>query len=437
MNKPTKYWPKPKGRTLSASSDLDLYYLSMNLAYKYGSFSKEILSEELSERVKGLMLIRELSPSALDKLLKELKAFGWVDGDINTNSGSFDIKSFKLTDEGHVAFELYNSNRRKFLHELIMKMQFEYTIPAWFVNRLWQINPEGQGQVVIPSPLKSWNPTGRMWENNEWDDELNFQTLESKRIINIVAKGAFEVEDRLWLETVKNKWEGHGKIKRKKYHSKQEVTHYSPRRRLALAMQAAAVHILFNLNNPQNNLSEFHTLKSPLEPRSFSAWCPRLDELELIFYTDFNPKIPGRIIFPVASFKKGNFRKEKYEELSSICNLNNEHLCIHRPNWISIKQSFLEVLYSETQNIHRRTKALYVSVQDVRDEVCRQIRISSTAFNEYLYNATLESLDGVSEFRISLETDVREDQRNSFQQRRRSVIINNQLISLIAITKSK
>jgi hypothetical protein len=436
LNNKKKYWPKPKGRSLSASSDLDLFYLSMNLAQKYGSFNKEILADELSERVKGLILIRELSQTALDKLLKELKAFGWVDGDITTDNGSFDIKSFKLTEEGKAAYDLYGKSKRKFLHLLIRKMQDEYTIPAWFVNRLWQINPEGQGQVIIPAPIKSWNPSGRLWENNNWDEELEEQTLASKKIINTIAKGSFEVQNEIWINEVKKAWTNQGKSIRKKYQGKKDVTHYSPRRRLALAMRAAAVQLLFNVNDPHTNKSEISSTKSPLEPRSFSAWCPRLDELELIFYTDFNPRIPGRIIFPVASFKNEVAIQGKYEEIVSIHNLKNEHICLHRPNWDDFRQLFQEVLFIETQNIYKKTRALYVSVQDVRDEVCRQLRISSSSFNEYLHLATLESLDQDSKFRISLETDIREDQRNSYQQRRRSVIINNKLISLIAITKA-
>lgn len=436
MSKKSPYWLKPKGRSLSASSDLDLFYLSMNLAHKYGSFSKESLAEELGERVKGLILIRELSPSAIDKLLKELKAFGWVDGDISTTNGSFDIKSFKLTTEGTKAFELYKTNKRKFLHLLIKKMHEEYIIPGWFVNRLWQINPKGQGQVIIPAPVKSWNPSERLWENKEWDEELEDQTLESKRIINRMAKGSFEIDNNIWIEEVKNAWISQGNSIRKKYQGKKAVTHYSPRRRLALAMRAAAVHILFNVEIPESKISEFNTSKSPLEPRSFSAWCPRLDELELIFYTDFNAKIPGRILFPVASFKEEVIIKDKYEEIKSIKNLHGEHICLHKPKWSNIRQTFLEVLFTETQNIYKSTKALYVSVQDVRDEVCRQIRISSSSFNEYLYQATIESLEKDSTLRISLETDIREDQRNSYQQRRRSVIIDNKLISLIAITKA-
>lgn len=408
----------------------------MNLAQKYGSFSKEILAEELSERVKGLLLIRELSPSALDKLLKELKAFGWVSGDITTQNGSFDIKSFKLTESGKTAYDLYNSNNREFLHLLIRKMHEEYTIPGWFVNRLWQINPKGRGQVIIPAPVKAWNPSGRLWENKEWDIELEEQTLESKRIINKLATGSFEVEDSNWIDEVKNAWLSQGETVRKKYQGLKDVTHYSPRRRLALAMRAAAVHILFNTSIPSTKKSEFNTIKSPLEPRSFSAWCPRLDELELIFYTDFNPKIPGRIIFPIASFKDKVAISGKYEEINEIQNLEGKHICLHKPEWVKLKPLFLEVLYIESQVLYRRTKALYVSVQDLRDEVCRQLRISSASFNEFLHLATIESLEKESNLRISLETDIREDQRNSYQQRRRPVIVNNNLISLIAITKA-
>ena len=56
--KVSKYWTTPKRRSLSASSDLRLFYEVIEFINKFESVSKKQIKQELSARVKGLKLIK-------------------------------------------------------------------------------------------------------------------------------------------------------------------------------------------------------------------------------------------------------------------------------------------------------------------------------------------------------------------------------------------
>jgi hypothetical protein len=79
---------------------------------------------------------------------------------------------------------------------------------------------------------------------------------------------------------------------------------------------------------------------------------------------------------------------------------------------------------------------LYVSLLDVRDEVCRQLRLSTTIFDKFLAHAFRESLHSEAAQSISIESDVREDQRSGSGLLRRPVWIDGVPYSLVAIGKT-
>lgn len=428
-------WPRPKSRNLSASSDLKLFYESLKIFQRLGIASKKELSEELSDRVKGIVHIKELSKTAIDKLFSELKLFNWIDFYINAEVGEYDKDRYALTLSGMVAVEEYESNNRLFLNKLIQKMQSEYVIPGWFIDRLWRLNPKGQGQIIIPSPMKSWEPKSRKNTDCNWSDELKIQSQNTVETIRKVLPGSFRIKNDFWINSVEQAWNRLSKQKIRKENSRDS---YSPRLRLNLAMREAAINLMFHNTLYGEKKPDIDFKKQPLQPRSYMAWCPRLDELELIFYSDFNSKIPGRIIFPVSVYK-GNedFVDNNYEHILDIRNRELKELYLYRPIWNQqFERLFSKTIYEESQRLYNKTKALYVSAQDLRDETCRILRISSSYFNECLEKVFDLSLLPNSEYTISLETDIREDQRSAFQRLRRAVLVKNKLISLVAITRT-
>lgn len=422
-----QYWPTPKRRSLAASSDLRLFYEAMVFIDNFRLVSKKQLKDQMSSRVKGLKLIKHLSDTGTENLIKELKSFGWIIADRPTFEKS-EIGVYKLTNEGIQVLKTYKRNKRDFLNLLIQKMHMEYAIPGWFIDRLWRLNPNGQGQIIIPTPLKKWNPKSRNWSNNSWDNELRKQVVLSYDTIITLDRNSFPINRDIWLNSVQEAWDRMSYLKKR---NDVDTPKFAPKSRLTLAMKEAAIGLLFGNVLPLSEENDFGSNKAPLAPRSYMAWCPRLEELELIFYTDYNPSIPGRLIVPVSVFKQ-NSKLVDNEFINGITNLKGDTLALHRPNWNSFRKLFTETLYRVYTNWFLKSKSLYVSIQNVRDEVCRQLRISSSCFEELLSKAIEDSLHREIHMTISIETDVREDQRQQLE--RRPVNLNGKFCSLIAIT---
>lgn len=439
---PSKTWSTPKSRDVGLFTDLRLFSEALELASEQAFITKHYLIEELPQRVRGLLFVERQGSRGVEHLIRELRSFGWL-RPIGASPKSLDSTKYFLTDEGKQARKQFKYNERDFLRLLTAHMHRLYTIPGWFVHRLWTINPKGQGEVVIPAPPPDWRPSSREWEDKAWTEELGIQTKESLQIINNVCLGAFPIEEKLWIDSVEEAWNRLSNLKQRKVtrpsneavgKAKERMKTYTPRRRLAMAMREAAVKLLFSSKPPSSDEPDFWMSKEPLLPRTYMAWCPRLEALELIFYTDVHPLVPGRLIFPTSVFR--SFAPANaYEKLDTIRNPDEEPLWLHRPEWELMRNSFFSVLIQEHQRAYARVGSLYVPLLDVRDEVCRQLRLSAACFEYFIEKALRESLRPDSKWSISVETDIREDQRSAHRLIRRPVWINGTPHSLIAIAE--
>jgi len=425
------YWKTPISRGLGVFNDLKIFYEALELGQKTKFFSIEQLKEELSMRVKGLIFIQTITNTAANNLIRELKAFQWIKP-INNES-----TIFTLTKEGYKAIEIKKKSDRVFLHYLITKMQEIYSIPGWFVQRLWDLNPNGQGQIVIPTPMKDWHPKKKGKKSAGWNNNLNQQIINVHKNIHHIDKNIFPIEVDTWCSRVREKWEKLNKVR--------SAETYFLKERLSLAMQETTVEYFFGNSLPNTTKRDFNHKYPPLPLRNYHAWCPRLLELELIFYTDFQSKIAGRLLFPVSIFRSLNQSNDDFEVLTIVKNPLGKYLSIHRPNWFCddnskwyiCEKNFLNSLRDEYYKIYRKSGNHYVSLQDVRDRVCRLQRISATYFDEllnYVFQATLRN---DAQYNISLETDIREDQKAGYQRNRRTILIDNVPCSLIAITPNE
>ena len=210
--------------------------------------------------------------------------------------------------------------------------------------------------------------------------------------------------------------------------------HYSQRNRLSLAMKTIVVRKFFSRTNPQTNRMDFPNKRSDMTHRSFMVWCPRLESFNMIFYTDNNPEIPGRLLFPISSFREqadtSRFTKKEF-----VKDANNHHLWLHTPKWENIKQEFIETLIEVYETYYDKQTIIYISLQDIRDEVCRLLRISPTLFETFLQKTYELSIRREIRHTISLETDLRLDMK--LQINRRGVFLNGIMYSLIAIKPSE
>jgi hypothetical protein len=198
-----------------------------------------------------------------------------------------------------------------------------------------------------------------------------------------------------------------------------------------MAMRTASISLMFG-NNYGEQID--FTFKTPLiKERTFMAWCPRLESLELIYYSDSYPDLPGRLLFPISNFKSFKDSNQNFEVVESIRSPNGGYLHLYQPKWENTKDRFLTVLFKTYQILHNKERILYVPLQEVRDEVCRILRLSSSSFEFFLEECFKSSLLKKINFSIALETDVRKDQTSGYQILRRPVYIQGVPHSLIAI----
>jgi hypothetical protein len=441
-----KTWPIPQIRGVGFFSDSSIYLEVLKYGLEVEYFTKSDLMGILSNRVKGLLYSKSISKTAINNLLVELKEFRWIEYFLAKNYHTIDSTIFNekevygISELGISVYQTSLSDKDFFDDTIISQLNKIYSTPGWFVQRLWDLNPDGQGQIIIPSPPKIWNPNRRSWNDNQWSIELNKIVAETYVKIKSVLPTAFPIGLEELCDATEERWVAIGNSKpRKDAALKEKKNEFTPRKRLALAMREAVIKKWFQNKNPKTLKDDFEAKNDPLHSRTYSYWCSKLEELGLINYTDYNSRIPGRLIYPISTYNSTSNKPEFYRVILDVKNLEKKPLLIFKPTFDddNIRNIFIETLFEEYSRINRKTKSLYISSQDLRDEVCRVLKFSSYLFDLFLEQTVNFSANGNIKYRISLETDIREDQQSRSQMQRKPVYFNKRIISLIAITYAK
>jgi hypothetical protein len=417
-----RLWPMPRQRAIGSFSDLTLYVDALECARDSDGITAVLLRSALAPRLRSSRRVKDQALSTLRSVLAELEAFGWL-----SRRDAVPEPRFSLTTDGKTA--LQTADERSFLRLLATQLHAAYTIPGWFVARLWTINPQ-TGEVIVPAPAHGWSATGSARAEAKWGPELQDETTAARRRAQQANPGAFPVSDDAWLDAVGQAWLHVLTRKRRKLTPGEDAFPWS-RSGLALAMRMAALHLLFAAT-PYGQAAPDIEVGRPLSVKTFKPWCPRLQSLELVAYTDWHPSVVGRLLFPTAVFR--NEDGAPFEELPTIRHPDGRPLFLHQPSWQSLRERFWSTLATVYQGIARVTGLRYVSLFDVRDEVCRRLRISPTLFDRYLGRA-LEEPQPESGWQLSLETDVREDVRSGGQLERRPISVAGIRYTIIALAR--
>lgn len=431
----SRLWPKPIAREVGLFTDLALYAETLQIVQERGAVTAVTLRSEIGQRLQKMRLVKSQSPRTIERLLRELRLFNWLELK-RENKSSLDSLPHLITKEGIEALAWSKEDPRRFRRLLAVKMHRVYTVPGWFVARLWEINPEGQGDVILPAPLDDWRPPSRGWSDAEWDRVLHEQILAAARCARDAIPTAFPVTDEDWVRAVKKTWVRLSSLHPRGRRPEEEPRRrtYSPRARLRLAMREAAVGLLFDNTPYGSRCGDYPGNRPPIYPRTFMGWCPRLETLELIFYTDWHPAIPGRLLFPTAAFRD-YASLDRFELLRDIRHPHGEYLWLHQPQWDDFRVLFLDALIDAHQRLSRRVGSLYVSLLDVRDETCRQLRLSALHFDDFLEHVLDEMPSSDFPWSISVETDIRAEQSSGYGLLRRPVYLDGVPHSLIALAR--
>lgn len=416
-------WPNPSLYGVGHFTDLRLYFEALHIAKQYDRFSSTILQKELPERVKGLVFVEGFQKTTFQDLIRELLRFDYIEKADNL---------YRITDEGRRYLSLVAFDKHVAMDELLEKTQKVFVTPAWFIDRLWKLNPRGQGQIVVPAPIKEWKTKSRKWNDYKWNSELEDICAQTYNMVNKALPGSFPIDETLWMEQLMKEYERKGGLLPPKSVKAADISDviYNPRARLSLVMKDVSVKNLFSITRPNSDQREFSNIRSQMSHRSFMIWCPRLESFGLLFYTDYKKEIPGRLLFPTSVYKQ-DFTNTNYSPKPFLTRLDGECLHLHTPTWESMGKLFVDTLLEVYDVFYNREGIMYISLQDIRDEICRVLRINPTTFEIFIQNTYEYSLKRKIAYTISLETDMRQDMKK--QLNRRGVYINGILNTLIAI----
>ena len=427
---PKASWPLPKLYGVGNFTEFGLYQVALTIAKTNGYINQDVLMSEIPQRIKGLVVVDSISSTSYEYLIRELLHFQFIE---KINKTSEKTEKYFITSFGESYLSLCVTNSSAAMDLLLEKMQDVFITPAWFVKRLWELNSIGQGQIVIPLPLKEWHPKSRVWTDKNWNQELEMVSRETAILVQKKIPGSFPFDIDKWVEALEKEYVRLGSQKPKSNipDVKDEDVHFSVRNRLSLAMKTVSVRKFFSRENPQTKDFDFQNKRSDMTHRSFMVWCPRLAAFNMIFYTDNNPEIPGRLLFPVSVFKHDGNNLSSYIKKGFIRDPNGMTLYLHSPKWDDFKTYFIDTLVEVYQKYYNKQTIIYISLQDIRDEVCRLLRINPHTFELFLQKTYELSILHKIPYSISLETDLRLDMK--IQINRRGVYLNGILYSLIAL----
>jgi hypothetical protein len=410
-------------------SDLSLYADALALADELHGITAPLLRENLGPRFRSLQLVKQQSASAAQKLLQELQFFGWLKALESPNKSRHQPEAV-ITPPGRLALDQAKGDRRTFVRSLTERLHQLYVVPGWFVDRLWTINP-GQGEVILPSPSDAWSPTPSTRRAKAWTAELEDETLQAAARARTTNPHAFPVDDLTWSHTVRVAWERlRDRRVRRPSSSRDPVT--GSRSGLTLALRAASLTLLFS-KTPFGHGEPDIESQRPFTPRTFRPWCPRLQALELIGYTDWHPDVQGRLLFPTALFRTSG-DDGQFEAIPAIRHPDGRTLFLPQPSWEVWRERFWHSLAMVYDESFHRVRARYVSLPDVRDEVCRRLRLSPARFNLFLEHA-LAQVPEDGGWHLSIETDMREDLRTARGLVRRPVYVKGVPHTLISVSR--
>jgi hypothetical protein len=419
----------PQERNIGTFSDLPFFVDALDRAQDVQGISAAHLQDVLAPRLRALRRVERRALSTVRGVLEELRLFGWVARVLGLPDRKDPV--YSITPDGKHALAAARTAPRLFLRLLAARLQAVYTIPGWFVARLWTINPH-QGEVILPSPAHGWAPSARARTAGAWTGELEQEAVLAARRARTANAAAFPVTDDHWLAAVSQAWQHVCNRKRRKAVAGPEDKMLWSRGGLLLAMRMAALQLLFDRAPYPNGEPDF-TSPRPLSVKTFKPWCPRLQALELVGYTDWHAAVVGRLLFPTAVFRT-DAEPDRYEELPGIRHPDGRRMFLHQPAWASVRDRFWAILPDVYRGIAGHTQARYVALLDIRDEVCRRLRLSPLGF-ESCFARALDEPVLAGGWQLSIETDVREDQRSGGQLERRPVYVGNVPYTLLALTR--
>jgi len=377
--------------SLARESDPRILASVLEVLKQYGALPTSQISLALRER--GLSFKKDKAYT----VRKEFEFLGWI---------QIETDLWELTSVGRKIAEAHPTSQLDlFARTLIVAHESLSTQGATkLLHKMLQINPTGQGAIIIPQPLfhdlskeidglKTWlTKELERWNNALKKEMQGFQFLDASKTVNHIISQSL------------TKW-----------------ADLSASKRRSNLLRAIADRYLDMM---------FQDLMSPADVR---IWQNRLDWGGITHTAQKLSGVAGHIWFPT-----GSFRAEGGKHFTPVEGLTYEGQTFYRhtPSGSDFLKRFSEVLYEGYIQRQREEQVEYVSLLAVRDWTCYRLRISHAVFEENLQDLFPQALRGELPVTLALEVDITPSEERQLG-RERPVIIDGTPCYILAMRSKK
>lgn len=309
-----------------------------------------------------------LGTRGLDELRRELQRLGWVE---------YHEHRWSLTAEGTaLAQSRPTENLFRFARALCLAGERAHDgLVSGLLARLWQLSPEMQGAVLLPSPRLGQVP-GHADELRAWLRPVLLSQLDRlvshARGLELPSSQA-EIVDRVSME-LPARWEELGGYRRREY--------------VRRMIEERTLDWLFG---------------GIAHPAELKSWQTRMDLAGLTLVARRLPGAQGKVWFPVGAFRES--AGPAFVPVPELAHEGQTWYC-HEPAGPEAEAALADSLFAAYKDVQRQEGTEYVSLAAVRDMVCYQLRIAHERFQTLLQQAFPRMLQGELPYMISLEVDV-------------------------------
>lgn len=350
---------------------------------RLGPVNSRQLSESLRSRV-GVRLApaeegsaqrgTKLGPSEADTIKREFGFLGWINRAETL---------WVLTDEGTALAERrLMGSPTEFARQLcIANDRNNQQVVSRLLARMWELNPEQQGSVIIPQPL-SGNFPGNLADLHDW-------------ILPLVPK---------WLDGLEKQMKGFSasvppedivaqveKSLGERWEKRSPADQF---KRLQEVIAERFTDLMFS-----------HIIS----PADVEIWQSRMDWAGLTSTARNLPSVAGQVWFPV-----GAFREQAADDFTAIKGLEHEgrtYYC-YTPTSSEFENLFTQTLYEGYLQRQQQEQVEYVSLMVVRDWVCFRLRIGNPHFERLLQWMFPKAIQGELPYSMALEVDITPAEKN-------------------------
>ena len=344
---------------------------------RLGPVNSRQLSESLRSRV-GVRLApaeegsaqrgTRLGPSEAGTIKREFGFLGWIN-----RAESLWV----FTDEGKsLAERRLTASSTEFARQLcIANDRNNQQVVSRLLARMWELNPEQQGSVIIPQPL-SGNIPGNLDDLHDWILPLIPRWLDGleKQMKGFSASVPPEDIVTQVEKSLGERWE--------------QMKPGDQRKRLQEVIAERFTDLMFS-----------HIIS----PADVEIWQSRMEWAGLTLTARNLPSVAGQVWFPV-----GAFREQTADDFAAIKGLEHEGLTYYcyTPTSSEFEKLFTQTLYEGYLQRQQQEQVEYVSLMAVRDWVCFRLRIGNPHFELLLQRMFPRAIQGEIPYSLALEVDI-------------------------------